>query len=417
MPLRARNIIFAPGLFGWGPPDEMNGVLPYWGDARAQLDGGAFRIHEAKVGPVSSFHDRACELYAQIRGRRVDYGEAHSRAAGHDRYSPTLTFEGRGFVEGWSADNPVILIGHSAGAQTCLILQQLLREGLWNAPGDETSADWIEVVVSVAGVLNGSTLPYMFGCDKSSGALSRGLSPQAISSLIKLANAASAQLEYAPGLVSLWLDHWAGAADEARSAAWFEASPFVTGTDNLAYDLTLQGCRKANDRFEASPNTYYLSLVTGATRAPPVLKTIGGAITRLFGLTSGPRAIPDASMLPLLLPSALYQASVSFDAPPIPGWGAGDLTLDAWSENDGAVSSISQRYPFTGQRAASVAAGGFMEGRAPERGKWCFERIETVSGLRFDHLDPVFGISAKSRALREAHQTLWRKLGERLATL
>jgi hypothetical protein len=81
------------------------------------------------------------------------------------------------------------------------------------------------------------------------------------------------------------------------------------------------------------------------------------------------------------------------------------------------VSSISQRYPFTGRHAASVAAGGFMEGQPLESGKWYVERIENIAGLRFDHLDPGFGIRAKSRSLREAHRTLWRKLGERLSTL
>lgn len=416
MPLKSRNIVFVHGLFGWSPPDGMSRILPYWGEALAQFEDGALTAHEAKVGPVSSFHDRACELYAQIRGRRVDYGEAHSKASGHERFSPTLNFEGRGFVEGWSAENPVILVGHSAGAHTCLMLQQLLREGLWNAPGDETGADWIEVVVCVAGVLNGSTLPYMFGCDKSSGAFSNGLSPQAMTSLIALAGAAGAQLDFAPGLVSLWLDHWEGGA-ATHSAAWFQASAFVTGRDNLACDLTLQGCRIANSRFEVCPDTFYLSLVTGATRAPPLLKTMSDAFARLFGRPPGPRALPESSMLSLLLPTALYQASVTFTDSPIPGWGEGDLALDAWSENDGAVSSISQRYPFTGPRQPPFDAGGFLNDGELARGVWYFEPVEAAAGLRFDHLDPVCGARAKGGPLLAAHALLWRKLRERLSTL
>ena len=38
------------------------------------------------VGPLSSAWDRACELYAQLMGTRVDYGEAHSKMHGHNRY-------------------------------------------------------------------------------------------------------------------------------------------------------------------------------------------------------------------------------------------------------------------------------------------------------------------------------------------
>lgn len=416
MPLRARNVIFVHGLFGWSPPDEMSRILPYWGDAIAQFSGGCFKTHEAKVGPVSSFHDRACELYAQIRGRKVDYGEAHSRAAGHERFSLELNFEGRGFVEDWSAENPVILIGHSAGAQTCLTLQRLLREGLWNASGDETGADWIEAVVCVAGVLNGSLLTYAFGCDKGDGRLHHGHTAQAASGLLTLVNAARQDLHFVPTLIDLWLDHWAGGAGALRISDWFQTSDFVKGFDNIAFDLTLQGCRDANNRFEAEPDTYYLSLVTGATRAPPFLTRLRNALESGIGHAPGPRVLPEASMLSLLQPSACLQAAESFETPPIPGWGAGDFTFDAWAENDGAVSSISQRYPFSGCNPP-VSAGGFMQAQSLEPGKWYAERIENVVDLRFDHLDPVCGAGVKNRAYLAAHRALWRQLRDRLAAL
>lgn len=415
MALRARNIIFVHGLFGWSPPDEMSRILPYWGEALPQFDGGPFGAYEAKVGPISSFHDRACELYAQIRGRRVDYGEAHSRAAGHDRFSPRLNFEGQGFVEDWSSENPVILVGHSAGAHTCLMLQQLLREGFWNKPGDETGADWIEAIVCVAGVLNGSLLTYAFGCDKSDGELHHGLTAQAASGLLALTNTAKKDIDFVPTLVDLQLDHWVGAA-AARSSDWLQTSDFVKGADNLAFDLTLQGCRDANDRFETNAHTYYLSLVTGATRSPSLLKSLRNAFERLLGQAPGPRVLPETSMIPLLQPSACLQAAVTFDAPPIPDWGAGDLTLEAWDENDGAVSSISQRFPFTGQHSPETG-WGFMRGQPLEPGRWYVERIENIVGLRFDHLDPVCGARVKNQAYQAAHRSLWSSVRERLSTL
>ena len=51
-------------------------------------------VHYASVGPVSSNYDRACELYAQIKGTRVDYGQVHSQRYGHARYGKDYT--GRG---------------------------------------------------------------------------------------------------------------------------------------------------------------------------------------------------------------------------------------------------------------------------------------------------------------------------------
>jgi triacylglycerol lipase len=416
MSLQSTNIVFVHGLFGWGPTDGMTRILPYWGEALAQFDGGPFTTHEAKVGPVSSFHDRACELYAQIRGRRVDYGERHSREAGHDRFSPSLTFEERGLFPDWSAKNPVILVGHSAGAQTCLTLQRLLREGLWNVPGDETSADWVEAIVCVAGVLNGSLLTYVFGCDKGDGKLHHGLPAQAISSLLTLASLAKKDIDFVPSLVDLWLDHWPGGAGASASMDWFKTSDFVKGTDNLAYDLSLQGCRDANDLFEANARTYYLSLVTGATRAPPFLATVRNVFDRLMARAPVPRVVPDPSMIALLQPSACFQSAVTFETPPIPGWGSGDLTLDAWAENDGAVSSISERFPFTG-RTMPALGGAFMGGEPLEPGKWRAQRVEDVVGLRFDHIDPVCGAEVKNASYAAAHRLLWSKVRDRLSTI
>src|ERR1700752_4386196 len=119
--MRSRNIVFVHGIFGWGPA-ELDG-LPYWGYA-LKLNPQGFTFHEASCGPVSSFHDRACEVAAQIRGARIDYGDEHSKIAKHDRWSDD--YSNKGFVQNWSETNPVVLVGHSAGAHTCLQLQRLL---------------------------------------------------------------------------------------------------------------------------------------------------------------------------------------------------------------------------------------------------------------------------------------------------
>src|SRR5437660_767888 len=161
--MKSRNIVFVHGIFGWGP-SELGG-LPYWGYA-LKLPPGSFSIHEASCGPVSSFHDRACEVAAQIKGTRIDYGEQHSNLAKHARFSDD--YSNKAFIPNWSEQNPVVLVGHSAGAHTCLHLQHLLAHDYW---GWGSNANWVEAVVSVSGVLNGSTLPYMLGCDKQSGLL------------------------------------------------------------------------------------------------------------------------------------------------------------------------------------------------------------------------------------------------------
>lgn len=46
------------------------------------------QVFQATVGHISSDHDRACELYAQLTGTKTDYGYWHANATGHSRWGP-----------------------------------------------------------------------------------------------------------------------------------------------------------------------------------------------------------------------------------------------------------------------------------------------------------------------------------------
>ena len=82
--------IFVHGLSGWGSYDAAYRRMPYWGmrggDLMAWLREQGFDCRAASVAPTSSAWDRACELYAQLAGARVDYGAAHSRRYQHSRF-------------------------------------------------------------------------------------------------------------------------------------------------------------------------------------------------------------------------------------------------------------------------------------------------------------------------------------------
>jgi hypothetical protein len=189
---------------------------------------------------VSSFHDRACEVFAQIKGGDFNYGPTSG--------SPKRAVVPRGarrrvadpLLPDWSADNPVVLVGHSAGAHTCLALQRLLKEDFF---GVGSNADWIEAVICISGVLNGSTLGYKFGCDPVTGLLTDNPAR-----LIRAAVDIASHVPQVPlGRVDPWLEQWKG-----------HHEAFVRGKDNLAHDLTLAGCRAANAAFSTHPNSYYL---------------------------------------------------------------------------------------------------------------------------------------------------------------
>jgi hypothetical protein len=152
-----------------------------------------------------------------------------------------------------------------------------------------------------------------------------------------------------------------------------------------------------------TPSTHYLSLVTSASREASLL------------------GIPFLKMNFLLRGAAAYQEERSdFASAPIPGWGGGDLTMDKWRENDGAVSSISQRYPFAGAARPFGGEGIFAQAGRIEKGKWYFERLDQMLGGPVDHLDVVFGASMLLNWRPWHHvpyETIYQKLDSLFQTL
>ena len=81
--------VFVHGMGGWSEYGEE----AYWG-GWASSEGNVIDLYNengieayaAVVGPFNSAWDRVCELYAQLTGTVVDYGEAHSKEHNHERY-------------------------------------------------------------------------------------------------------------------------------------------------------------------------------------------------------------------------------------------------------------------------------------------------------------------------------------------
>ena len=81
--------VFVHGMGGW----NKYGEEAYWGgwassegDVIDLYNKNGIEAYAAVVGPFNSAWDRACELYAQLTGTVVDYGEAHSKEHNHERY-------------------------------------------------------------------------------------------------------------------------------------------------------------------------------------------------------------------------------------------------------------------------------------------------------------------------------------------
>jgi triacylglycerol esterase/lipase EstA (alpha/beta hydrolase family) len=348
-------VILVHGLLGFGPKEL--GPMNYWGSGMRVAS--PLERHEASVGPLSSAHDRACELAAQIKGTQVDYGASHAESAGHARYGPD--YSGRGFVPAWSATHPVHLVGHSLGSPTCRCLQHLLATDFWGWGSDER---WVRSISTISGVSNGSTLVYFFGVDEWSGRMrpESGMTP--LLRMLEVFTSASGAILDA--VYNFDLDHWGylRGPDESLMAYLrrVSRSQFLWGMDNAAYSLSLQGAYRDNRVWRTYPDSYYFAYVTVQSKA---------------GWFSG-RHYPSMLMNPAMVGLSGYIGQKVFHEEPIPGFRAED-----WWENDGAVSTYSQIYPhISGEHPVGETFEAAMPPEAFLPGRWY-----TKWERGMDHLD------------------------------
>lgn len=350
-------VVLVHGLFGFGPKEL--GPLNYWGTA--------FKVpsplprFEASVGPLSSAHDRACELAAQIKGTRVDYGEAHARRERHEQFG--YDFTGKGFVTRWDERSPVHLIGHSLGSPTARCLQYLLAIDYW---GWGSNAGWINSITTISGVSNGSTLTYLLGADERTGLVKKANLTSLLLLAVETYGYATGGLQDA--IYNFDLDHWGFTRGPDETVAEYLArvsrSRFLKGKDNACYSLTLQGAHADNAAWQTHPQTHYFSHITEQTER---------------SWLSG-RYYPRLRMNPAMFPHAAYIGQKRFLTPPIPVAGFDETQ---WWENDGAVSTYSQMYP---RISGHHPVGGEFTKDTPassfEKGRWYFKWERDV-----DHLD------------------------------
>ncbi|MBQ4603411.1 MAG: lipase, partial [Clostridia bacterium] len=131
-------IVMVHGLMGWGEADGVNSVIPYWGtlcgNIPQYLRSQGYEVYTATTGGQSSVWDQTCELYAQLTGTRVDYGEAHSQEHGHSRYGRTYK---EPLCPSFGKDK-IHLYGYSLGGAIARLLASLLEYG---SPEEFASCD------------------------------------------------------------------------------------------------------------------------------------------------------------------------------------------------------------------------------------------------------------------------------------
>ncbi|MCL2299910.1 MAG: hypothetical protein FWC27_07160 [Firmicutes bacterium] len=336
-PGRAVNILL-PGLLGYGEDVALERLVPYFGgltglDFGRELEKRGFETYQADIGPVSGAWDRACELYAQLMGARVDYGLAHSEKYGHERYGRTYE---KPLFEGWGPGRPLNLIGHSFGANTARMFALLCDEGDAAERGATPKAelsplfaggmiDRVHSITALAGPHNGSTASVCVpkDCDEKNYLwFMRIVGFMGSSGFVN-------------GIYDLQLDHFGMSRPPSwgllpgqtpRLGGWIgsgyrkAARAFLRSMDHSFYDLSPDGAADFNKIDKIRPSVYYFSY--------------SSVITKPHGDSQLPRI--REIMDPFLFGFAAQM-----------GRGTGYIALpdESWKVNDGCVPLPSALYP------------------------------------------------------------------------
>ena len=330
--------VLVHGLGGWGEGEGINETIQYWGagtvDLKSYLTEQGYEVYMPSVGPVSSAWDRACELYAQLTGTTVDYGEAHSKEHNHARFGRTYSaplFEGWGDKINGGQRVKINLVGHSFGGATVRLLTSLLEYGNEEeqmATGKETSplfvggkGDWVNSVTALCAPHNGSSLTEVL--NTVGGIVGIGDTTEL---LMKLCFSVAEVGSGASNVYDFKLDQFGISQVSGENAEMESAISAVTqsGNDHAAYDLSPDGAAKLNSMINIVEDVYYFSYSYSTTKEGSFLRG----------------QVPVSGTLPILYPFAMAMGSFK-------GTTAGGISIDeSWQENDGLVSVVSARYPF-----------------------------------------------------------------------
>ncbi len=300
--------VFIHGTAGWGSYDERYKKMPYWGmrggDLISFLNEKGFDSYAASVSPFGSAWDRACELYAQIYGKIVDYGSCHSKAFGHERFGKDYT--GCPLIRDLTDDTKLVLIGHSFGGTTARMFAELMAHGDEEeraAAGEDDLSplfrggmeDRIHAVAALASALNGNSVFDML-----------------------------ADPDF--DLKSVKVPWWSRRFGKMMSDNLQVPADGRDARDCGDYDMQIDQARLLNRRMGTLPNVYYFSVPCAFTRK------------------RGDSYVPEKGMEPFFVMRSFQMGQYT-------GVTKGGTRIDQrWKKNDGRVNTISEVSPFGAPR-------------------------------------------------------------------
>lgn len=337
------KFIFVHGLSGWGSYDIQYEFIPYWGmtggDVIRYLSEQGYESYAASVDPKGSSWDRACELYAQLTGTRVDYGKAHSTKAGHERYGKDYSNEP--LLKDFE-DSEFVLLGHSFGGATIRLFSEILKNGAADEiqstdPEDLSgffkggSGDGLFAIITLAAPTNGTTAYDLYE-DPSFDVNKIDVPEEYIKKSSAMSNVSTPQYDGR----QLW--------------------------DYAAYDMHIDNALALNDTITTFDNVYYFAYPCSSTR-----------------INTNGEVEPDPDITEsLFLKGSTYMSRYT-------GTTAGGFLVDeSWLPNDGLVNTVSAGAPLGQPETA------YNNNKEIKPGIW--NVMPTVAG---DHMSLQGGLSKR----------------------
>ncbi|KAF2259617.1 alpha/beta-hydrolase, partial [Lojkania enalia] len=273
------------GFSGWGRP--LFGTINYWGgfeNLPAILARAGYKVIVARIGPVSSNRERACEIWTQLRNINngtdrinINYGSQHP-AAPLGFLQRAWTWRPVLFGDfpdnwdwAWGKERPVHFVCHSQGGNSVRYLIELLtgtHTDLFPGPDfpTENHQDWVGSVVTIGTPYKGTTVTDV---------VQNLLPPNFLEALTRLVWSTSFDPPRSR-FYDLQLDHWGfyRLEDESLSAMHTRLSNIVPfwWNSNLhgLHDNSILGVASLNDFApDPSEHTYYFTMAFCATNPFP----------------------------------------------------------------------------------------------------------------------------------------------------
>ena len=261
--------VFVHGMMGWGEDKKFYKGLPYWGMVTGnyprRMREKGYEVYTPTVSPLGSAWDRACELYANLTGGTVDYGAAHAKKYGHNRFGETFP---EAMLPDWTPERSIHMLGHSFGGPTMRMFVELLRNGSPEeraaTPAGQLSplfegghGDLVKSITSISGPFDGITFPHALP-KLVDGGLTYGL--PAVASII--GNVGSGRV------YDFQMSQWGITA--VKEGVRFKRNMlntkairnFAKAKDNVFADIHIDQAAELN-RFLSVPAEQYLFAVTG----------------------------------------------------------------------------------------------------------------------------------------------------------